>query len=562
MINSNEQNKKSKIATTLLHHSILLREFKKTRAKIIRQELKQFEPAIKDNSPKTLKLENNLTQSEIHLKAVLGKDFQAENISANVNQLLAKIDGSEATQAPGLLRKLSALIANERAMGEKYIFLYHACDSAVAFSYLIYTKIYETLKIKNHWPAFRANFNDFNTANLNQFKHDPLYPSTPDKAPNFYRFGLSVNPFLFGCFDKSGECSVSFFKENWSSVSLFNLKNCLVQLFLPYNIPELIIEKLLAFYPKFQTQHGNALYQIAIPSENIDEFTYPSAAFGVKHPFSSQSGNIAQLSVIIKTLHEEVEQKNLTQATVDYINTLQARLFATPQNKFKVTTMSHYESPSSLLSDLKELLQPALHHLLSNCFNHNFDSSTCLLRILPLIYATNDLDTSVQVSFPELQRRFTGAIKENNLYLAKQLIILDVNLKFASINVKNRDCLKTQFFGGQERESNYYKHPLLYILTFRPNHNFIIDIYSSDELIAFLKTHSTLKIFHRLFKIIAQQNADSLLTDCQEKALFSIHERNNYGIDLLLCYISKNNHSKWLDAQTRAPQIGISKSPW
>lgn len=131
-----------------------------------------------------------------------------------------------------------------------------------------------------------------------------------DHSQDFRPFLLSVSPCLFSNRYDCGECTFTYFTQNWCHTSVCHIIDELADAFGFYN--PYIDRQLDACLKKFT---GGQLLQICIPKDIVDTYVYASHPYGVPRPLP---------------ISNHLEQFIAQTLSPDEMDRLQARILITP----------------------------------------------------------------------------------------------------------------------------------------------------------------------------------------------------------------------------------------
>lgn len=412
---------------------------------------------------------NSLSQSEWHMKVILGKIYQENNLKENLrNFFLNKYNLSKMTsnQLEILIIHCSQLIEREKSLGKEYIYFYHACDNKVSFIYTIYTKLYQSLENSHHWPVFRASqayFKKF--SNILEFI--AYYSNNGKKKINnygdddFHNCALSANLFLLGNHEVNTSCSIYYFLENLTKGNI-DLLALLQDILRPFSIPDNEINLLIQYFNQHCQSQGGSIYQIAIPKDEVSQLAYPAISNGAIAHYK----NCNELVPILKELKKDITQD---EEAIELVKILQSRLFLPPNRRINAKQIP-WKNTHNEIDDAKldAIIQHILHTLLSffNELNGNtLDGSLLLFKLLPTIYANN----------------FLPMLEINNSLLAKAIIGKNVTLvdrlldKYPNMKLEKISYPQTFFNEYHVRPSIEMKEEMLPIVMIIKFSNFSPD---------------------------------------------------------------------------------------
>ena len=391
--------KRQHIATTMIGKSRVLREIKK----------KSMQPTSAMTGEVPV-LSARLTQSELHIKTILGLDYHHDDLAGNVRQFVNRHYARhtclrEDRKKEFLITSAIALIENERRGGEELFYFYHGCNNRIAFAYDIYTALYQALQANEQTAAFRPDSEHFKRfKSMREFVAFYSHRGTKtidNNDANFNDCALSTNVFLFGNHDVSTSSSIHYLIENdvRREVDLEGLFSSLLQ---PFHVAPAEIKRLLALFSSYASKRGGSLYQIAMTKEQAQIMAYPAAGMGKMNELEM----VRDLPCIVQAL----QNRDLSDMqTREYITNLQARLLVPPHLPLQVTTMKWSDVTTEQSHQYQQGLQHCVdlimdlilrHH--NPLFNHHGQSG--VLKVLPLVLAENQLSTSSKVSGNVLAR--------------------------------------------------------------------------------------------------------------------------------------------------------------
>ena len=326
--------RKSQISETSLKHAEMIGLLKKRNAPRIRP------------MPRSMV---SLSQSELHLKVMLGKDYQENNLLINIKRFFDKCFTSDEVkklnchEKTELMNLCNQLIMNEKRHNKKQLFFYHACDKKVKFLYTIYTLIYQKLHAHYSWPVFRADKQNFDSfPSIHEFID---YYSNGGKeeinnnSEGYHECVLSTNIFLFGNHDQTTSCSIDVMLRNQTSRDI-DLAAALIKLLQPFSVSIHEISQLIDLYNAHEERLSGSLFQIAVPKKMINGISYPAGSLGVMNKYEGEQ----DLSVILRKLaascNEPSDHASSKAAVYSYVKQLQARLFLSPDFKVYATSIS------------------------------------------------------------------------------------------------------------------------------------------------------------------------------------------------------------------------------
>ena len=399
---------------------------------------------------KTAKPSATLSQSEIHLKALLGEEYRINELAHNVKTFVDKYFQNVDDKA-NLIRLGIELIENEKMTLDQGMYLYHACSNSIAFAYDVYTAMYQALQQDANWSAFRSDnqhFQRFLTINeFIAFYSQNGMTEISNNAKNYNDCALSANVFLFGNHQTSTSCSIQYLVNNDVRRQV-DLMSLFTQLLAPFHVSDSEIKRLLALFAKYQHEQGGTLYQIAMPVEQARLMSYPSGCVGVMNALDGDQ----LLPSILKKLHDETNASNQVSAgTQHYISHLQARVMVPPHLNLATNIVKWIKPAEEVAAAYHTALSETVGALVHKILCHHNSSSDSLakvplVKVLPSILRANQLAYSTGISTDVLVK----AIKTNDGVTVKA--ILDKHPELLHAKVSNeRDYIDN--FGR-----NYNQH--------------------------------------------------------------------------------------------------------
>lgn len=398
-----------------------------------------------------------LSQSELHLKAILGDDYREHDITTNLRIFFKKhYDPSlvEHHQLNKLITSCAQLIEREKFFGKDYIYFYHACDSAIAFVYSIYTKLYQWLESSDHGLVFRAsqeNFKLFPTIqDFIAYYSDNGKKLINNYADNYNKCAFSTNLFVLGNHDVPASCSIHYWMmSERSDAELISLLENILQ---PFSISSDEINLLIEYYNMYLKDQGGSLYQLVIPKNEVAEIAYPAGSFGVMAEYQHSNDIVTILSELEKDIdlpHNEARK---------FIKNLQARVFLPPHRKITdIKQMIWLEEKYSAKNDkkLESIIQHILHTLLSQVNDTNVDKldrSLLLFKLMSSICEYNSLRTS------GVNGTLLNAILNNDAVLADILLERFPEMKWKEIAYPIHQDANNIYFSDDEIYSDTNKN--------------------------------------------------------------------------------------------------------
>lgn len=268
-----------------------------------------------------------ISQSELYLHMLLENNYKLnqpdDNISLYFDQHFYTEKALTLDEKNRLTDVCRQFIEIEKTNPCGDIYLYHGCDALIAYAYSIYTRLYELLKISEHWPVFR---------NMNDSEMATVY----------------TNLFLFGSHNRHLSSSLYYFLKNITHRKFetdkapISLKVVLENFLEPFRVPSIEIEKLVALYETYPKKLGGALYQIRVPGNLIDENAEICDFQGNEKTLHGQY-NLNKTLAMLKTQAAFGMKKE----EADYMQHLQVRITLPPAKQVSVQKISWYENDVS-----------------------------------------------------------------------------------------------------------------------------------------------------------------------------------------------------------------------
>ncbi|MCW8394327.1 NUDIX hydrolase [Legionella sp. PATHC039] len=269
-----------------------------------------------------------LSQSELHLKAVMGDDFHVQESNAeNIKRFLdIHYKGLSEEEKQRLINQAVEMIQYEKDHPER-VFFYHGTNSDIAYAYAVYTAIYQILAANSDIGALRMDNPLFHKClTVEEFISHFKVISESGKVSNYdsgyMESAISANLFLFGSHNVEGSNTIEYYTNNESAAKT-NLQNMLSASIQSMGVGVGIINQLIALAKEFPYQGQGALYQVSIPLDVVDKYAYAAAPGGRLNPLLTESGETTNISQLLN---------EITRGRVDkqYIETLQARVMSPP----------------------------------------------------------------------------------------------------------------------------------------------------------------------------------------------------------------------------------------
>ena len=354
--------KREQISETLQHKSRMLRELKKMNL-----------PPVKVGGD-ILPAARPLSQSEVHLQAILGKAYQQNNPAANVRIFVEKYYrlfgiADDSDQKERLISLTSMMLDSEISGSADYTYFYHGCNDHVAFAYDVYSALYQALQADDQWTALRVDNEHFKSfGNINEFiaHYSANGKQAIDNNGEHYNdCALSTNVFLFGNHDTDTSNSLYYLVANHVARNI-DLEALFANLLQPFHVSKEDIKQLLHVFTRYRKGRGGTLYQIAMPHEQAQLMAYPASAGGGMNTFV---GCVDLPSTLQALRTSDLQDKK----TVEYIKNLQARLMVPPHQRLQLKAL-HWQDHAAIAQDYQRSLQQAV---VGN-FKHDAESLRCI----------------------------------------------------------------------------------------------------------------------------------------------------------------------------------------
>ena len=364
--------KRQDLAVTMLKKNDVLKQIKRGR------KLEE------DQNPASPKNGNRLSPSELHMAAVLGDAYVANNVLANV-ELMINIYFKPITLADkrqGLIESCVRLIETEKENPDRFHF-YHGCNRVVAFAYEVYSALYREIYANDARRAFRID-----TAHLKKFNniidfiaHYSNRGNKPisDTDTDYHELAICTNVFLFGSHIADDECSLSYMLNNMV-IRDFDLEYMLQQLFKPYHVSPQWVKRLNDLYVKYAQNREGTLYQIGVAKDDARSMSYPAGFFGVLNKL----GDDGDITSVVATLITDAQDSKFSKERMKYIKSLQARLLVSPGLEMHVQEISdtdaNHEQDLQLDAGLRQLMGELMYqsHLHAHMGNPSDQRGVCM----------------------------------------------------------------------------------------------------------------------------------------------------------------------------------------
>ena len=416
--------KRQQIAVTLEKKSQLIREFKNKHRKTI----------VEKSCPLPVNT-TSLSQSETHLKSILGVEYHSDNIAANVRTFVMKYFGSLPNKEE-LIDHCIALIENEKRTGDENIYFYHACSNSIAFAYDVYTAIYRVLQQDERWSVLRPDseyFKRFLTINeFIAFYSNNGRDEISNNAKNYNDCAISANVFLFGNHEMETSCSIHYLVNNDVRRPV-DLMALFKQLLAPFKVTNSEIARLLCLFDSYQSTQGGTLYQISMSAEQALSMSYPAVSRGAMYPLE---GDKSLPSLLKKLRGFNDNDIILSHITRNYIRQLQARVMVPPYLNLATYAVKLKKLPveqeAEYQSALAKTADALVHKMLCHSgYLNDTQSSAPLLKILPDILRRNQLSYTTAITDEALARAIvsdniemvTTTLRKNPEFLNKTIMV-------------------------------------------------------------------------------------------------------------------------------------------
>lgn len=381
---------KTDVAATQLKKGKVLDDIRHQRHRLFASIDTVAQPKAKHVPPQQLE-RPKLSQSELHLQMIMGKDFNAQApIAENVEMFLEKYSAVKFKddEKARLIRQSVAIIENERANPD-VVFFYHGVSSEIAYAYTVYTKIYQLLNANSDLEALRVDNSLFHKClNINEFIAHFLSISTNglinNYATGYMECALSTNIFLFGNHTVAGSNTIKYYTSNKGATQI-NLKNMFEASLKTMGVSDNHISQLANLVDSFPENKQGSLYQIGIPMSEVDHYAYTAGEIGILNPVTQTDGRSLSVSHLLEVLQSE------DTISSEYIEKVQARVMVPPDapmstNQFIWGDEIRPEEKEAFETKLQTVTDQVAQDILQNQNRFNkLNSKTALLRYLPEI---------------------------------------------------------------------------------------------------------------------------------------------------------------------------------
>lgn len=377
---------KTDIVTTQLNKAKILDDIKHQRHQLYEKKSSEIQQESNQGEQQEIP---QLSQSEFHLKTIMGKDFKNEApIATNVRKFLetySKETYSEQDRDK-LIKQAVAMIEYEKSHPET-VFFYHGVSSQISYSYAIYTALYQIIAADTTFDTLRTDNALFHKcldmqSFITHFQHLTGDGILSDWHTGYRECVLSTNFFLFGNHDKSGENTIRFYTSNLTAAPI-NLKNMLEASFKSMGIPDSLISQLSELANEFPQNGYGAIYQIGLPKTEVDNYAYLAGVQGVLNPLVTAEGTSSNVSTLFTAVrnNEDIES--------DYVKNVQARVMAPPDAPITTNVFNWGQQTSPIQQAtfdmrLNKLVKDMSYNILQHQFNM-LNSKSALMRYLPNI---------------------------------------------------------------------------------------------------------------------------------------------------------------------------------
>ncbi|CZJ10854.1 Uncharacterised protein [Legionella pneumophila] len=340
--------------------------------------------------------ERILSQSELHLKAVMGDDFRVQESTAeNIKRFLDKHNkGLSKEEKQRLINQAAEMIQYEKDNPER-VFFYHGTNSDIAYAYAVYTAIYQILATNSGIGALRMDnplFHKCLTIEefISHFKNISESGKVSNYDSGYMESAISANLFLFGSHNVEGSNTIEYYTNNESATKT-NLQNMLSASIQSMGVGVGLINQLIALAKEFPYQGQGALYQVSLPLELVDNYAYAAAPGGRLNPLLTESGETTNISQLLN---------EMTRGRVDkqYIESLQARLMTPPDAPITMRDY-HWGKPSNqeMQDNFNHKIQKLAENIVFDIMKHQnqlnkLNSKLPLMRNLRDVYGQAGLN--------------------------------------------------------------------------------------------------------------------------------------------------------------------------
>jgi 8-oxo-dGTP pyrophosphatase MutT (NUDIX family) len=309
--------------TSLVNHSRIQKELKR------KQEPSGLYP---QGSSSVVHNNDFVSQSELHLRVLLGKDYKPGDPKENIRQFIWTHHNSLTDEEKEKLIDFSTkMISKEKKYPDK-IFFYHSCPAVIGYVYQIYSTIYQILyadpcrfvmRVENDMFHRLLNINEFisHFQALSGQKYD-------NYAPGYMELAISGNLFVFGNHNIPSSYSVSYMMNNESRAKI-DFEKMLSEMLIGFNCKlTLIAEINQALAELAALNKQGVMYQFPLSRPEAEKYAYVAGSVGVLN--RHRELDTLDPSHTINYLTNKLSQGTLTSEDCEYLTHLQVRVMLPP----------------------------------------------------------------------------------------------------------------------------------------------------------------------------------------------------------------------------------------
>jgi len=414
---------------------------------------------------------HKLSQSELHLKAIMGDDFDKDaDIEKNVGVFVNNDAPISDKYKKTIIEQAVSMIEQERARPDM-IYFYHACNSDIAYAYQVYSALYKILEANHELAAFRADHALFHKClNIQQFiDHFSKNRHINNYIDGYMQCAISSNLFLFGNHNTPTSNSIDYYIKNTTKADI-DIKKMFDAHLKSMGVSDLLIN-LIAQFAQYNPQKGQgALYQIGLPADIVDEYAYTAGSLGCLQPLIIDGKKSTKITEVL----EQIRGGHVDKA---YIERLQARVmmpFDAPISKtqYQLGAQPEEKVQKSFDQKLDKLCEALAFDILrhQNQFN-KLNSKTGLKRYIPEILSQAGVAGNILTVNDELLAELVNAEDFDSI---KVILEQFPHYKEKTLTIKNKSYERTAC-------SRNKKKTLLELLLEKPGSSVIIrEIYGEN----------------------------------------------------------------------------------
>lgn len=232
--------------------------------------------------------EDFVSQSELHLCAVLGENYKPKSLRDNIESFLdaQHADLLEADR-DHLFKITLQMIEQERRYPDR-IFIYHSCPAAIAYAYEVYSEIYQILYADSDRFAMRVENDLFRQLlTIDEFLAHFINLSGSrfdNYVPGYMELAISANLFVFGKHDTPTSYSIGYMMNN-ESRSVIDTEAMLNEMLSNFNCDPSLIVGINAAIARFVAlSNQGVIHQFSLSKEEAGQYAYSAESMGVLNP--------------------------------------------------------------------------------------------------------------------------------------------------------------------------------------------------------------------------------------------------------------------------------------